>query len=550
MPVKLYVWKNHKFLKAIQHPGHASVMMTPIAAATGQPANDVYASWWPGGVLPAGGSKANMKNIVEPSGNRSFYDDQNEEMGDGTRLGLRTGRLTPRAGQQQVLSSSGNPVWVQAPDIAIELPGDMELLTLSSGEKIPGVGLNVKRMIWFWKLFCTAPNARYKMMSSQINCTSVALSVLEAGGIHLFAGKKFHRGPFLVPNNIISYVEEANEKIKRINETLTTLESAGFSTQDYANPAFKSAVKSQRSRGTIRRVAQFSAAKQNSLLESIELPKEVKSRYEATEMPNEIWTFEEWKNASYVKIGRRKEQVKAIDGLVTEYHQLSPFHKERPKAFARRLDILKEILSQSHDHMRSKLKSDRHEAIFQISKQSQEVYQWYRLFEEEINWEVQALPSGWIDPAYDSLPPPTGLDPIDTDASASDAFTASSYRSRTSSVARRTPIAGVNRPSNNTMIRAASRGTTGFNDQITSTDASMSAQYASIEGTLPPQEIVQSIQQHNNSEAIIATADWSGMSRINAATMRSRAYNRASPSSRDAGLEESYQSSYLEGSID
>jgi len=525
MPVKLYVWKNHKFHKAIQHPGHASVMMSPIVTATGHVSNDVYASWWPGGVLPAGGSKANMKNIVAPMANRTFYTDQHEEMSDGARLGLRAGGFAPRPGQQQVMSPEGNMIWVQAPDVTIEIPGNMELLTLSTGEKTPGVGLNVKRMVWFWKLFCTAPNSRYKMLSSEINCTSVALSILEAGGIHLFAGKKYRRGAFLVPNNIVEYVQEANEKIKRINETLISLESAGFSTQDYDKPDFRSAIKNQRSRRTIGRVSQYTAAKQNSLLESIDLPKEVKSRYEAAEIPNDIWTLEEWKNASYVKIGRRKEQVKAIDGLVAEYHQLEPFHKQRPKAFIRKLEILKEILSQAHDHMRSKVKSDRHEAIFQISKQTQEVYQWYRLFEEEMGWEVQALASGWTDPPFDTLPPPDGLDPIQDDSIVDARLTSANHLMSS---------------------HGRSSGSRPGSDLISHPDASLESQYAGIEGALPPQEVVSSIQQHSNSEAMIATAERSGKSRANVASTRSRTYDRGRTSSRDADLEESFQRSYID----
>lgn len=541
MPVKLFVWKNHRFLKAIQHPGHASVMMTPVAGSSGQPANDVYASWWPGGDRAAGGSKSNMKRVVAHDEHRSFYLDQHEEMSDTARIGLRAGGFAPRPGQQQVLNpSTGNMIWVQTPDVTIELPGDMELLTLASGDKIPGVGLNVKRMIWFWKLFCTAPNARYKMMSSEINCTSVALSILEAGGIHLFAGKKFHRGQYLVPNNIIAYVEEANEKIRRINETLATLENVGFSTKDYSSPEFRSAVKAQRSRRTIGRVEQFAAAKQNSLLSNLDLPKEVKSRFDDADMPTEIWTLEEWKSASYVKIGRRKEQVKAIDALVSEYHQLSPFHKDRPLAFVRKLEILKEILSQAHDHMRSKLKSDRHEAIFQIARQTQEVYQWYRLFEEDMLFEVQALPVNWVDPAFDTLPPPTGLDPINSaDDEAGTSHTRGASFARSGS--------GINRLAGGVISRVGSNNSP---DQITGTDVSLATQYALVEGALPPQEIVQSIQQQTNSEAIIASADFSGLARMNAATTRSRNYNRAQPTARNSSLEDSYQRSYLEDSYD
>ena len=127
MPVKVNIWRNHKFLRSAYHPGHASLLMSPVNESTGAVITDVYASWWPGEATAKQqrGHHEPIKNSfssIAPERGRVFWRDAFREMSDETRHQLDMGHFTPRAGQrqihepvsrgQQLLGLEGRQVWV------------------------------------------------------------------------------------------------------------------------------------------------------------------------------------------------------------------------------------------------------------------------------------------------------------------------------------------------------------------------------------------------------------------------------------------------------
>ncbi len=83
---------------------------------------------------------------------------------------------------------------------------------------------------------------------------------------------------------------------------------------------------------------------------------------------NKLWTLEEWKQASSVTIGSRRDQVLVIDRLLPVYHEAGP--KNRVSQFWLLFPIAKQITS----HLKEKgIRSDRHLAMAQLGRQVRNV---------------------------------------------------------------------------------------------------------------------------------------------------------------------------------
>lgn len=353
MPVTVYIWENASFVKAISHPGHASMSMTYIDK-NGNSVETAYLSWWPG-------QSASLLKKVPTHDNRTYEIDGTSELSSRARAGLANNTMTPRPGQVQ---SRG--VWIQEPQHKIVLPGRGEPFSVQQiGNPNPktcrSVGLNVYRMICWWNMFCAAPERFYRYISAHHNCVSVVLSALEAGGIHLFADKKFKRGSYLVPKDILSYLREAEHRMQGINICLPEY------LDNIANPDYEPETRGQR-----RIDKKMHELIDDPLMQSVQ----VETLGNTGSSPVfDLWSMEDWKAASYVKLGRRKEQVLAIDAYLKEYHQLGVFSTARPFAYHRKVILLDNILTKAHEHMAAKTNSDRGEAVFQLARQAYEMRQ-------------------------------------------------------------------------------------------------------------------------------------------------------------------------------
>lgn len=83
---------------------------------------------------------------------------------------------------------------------------------------------------------------------------------------------------------------------------------------------------------------------------------------------HKLWTLEEWKHASSVIMGSRRDQVLVIDRLLPVYHEAGP--KNRVSQFWLLFPIAKQITS----HLKEKgIRSDRHLAMAQLGRQVRNV---------------------------------------------------------------------------------------------------------------------------------------------------------------------------------
>ena len=85
----------------------------------------------------------------------------------------------------------------------------------------------------------------------------------------------------------------------------------------------------------------------------------------------DIWSLAEWKKRSAVRIGRRHSQVAAIDGFVQQYWDIGP-HWTVDNCNQKAL-VLYQVLEQIQDHIASKPKSDRREAVLKLGRRVLEV---------------------------------------------------------------------------------------------------------------------------------------------------------------------------------
>ncbi len=79
----------------------------------------------------------------------------------------------------------------------------------------------------------------------------------------------------------------------------------------------------------------------------------------------DVFSFATWVDRSYVLIGRRKEQVAAIDALLKQYHTI----RWDPISRTIKFDLLAQMFLLADDHYRNKPKSDRRRGILLLGEQ-------------------------------------------------------------------------------------------------------------------------------------------------------------------------------------
>jgi len=312
--LKIMLWRNSFGAKAMSHPGHVALAI----GDGGTPKH--YISYWP--APNASGSPVSARPAVF----HRFHNDLHAELGSRARTRLQEG-AAPRAGQANdiVIDVEGftvdNPqnVWVKLPDETIELP---------IADRNNSIGLSQDHIIDWWKLFSADLGYKhtYRFISRKINCASIVMSALTVGGARMCVrpDRKFM---YYAPNDIGKY---ARQLVKRIN-----------------------------------RMRQAAAAVTTA-------PQTQGVTYSVVD-PNgpDIWSLAEWKRLSAVRIGRRHSQVAAIDGFVQQYWDVGG-HWTVDNCNQKAL-ILYQILEQIQDHIASKPKSDRREAVLKLGRRVLEV---------------------------------------------------------------------------------------------------------------------------------------------------------------------------------
>jgi hypothetical protein len=312
--LKIMLWRNSFGAKAMSHPGH-------VALAIGQGGKpDHYISYWP--VANSSGTPVSAR----PAKFNRFAQDLMAELGSNARTRLQAGS-TPRPGQanDNVINVDGftvdNPqnVWVKMPDETFDIP---------IADSQNGVGLSQEHIVDWWKLFSTdlGYKHRYRFISRKINCASIVMSALTVGGARMFV-KPDRQFMYYSPNDIGKYARQLTKKINKMRQAAAVVQNA---------------------------------------------PQTPGVTYSVVD-PNgpDIWSLAAWKKLSAVRIGRRHSQVAAIDGLVQQYWNIGG-HWTIDNCNQKAL-VLYQVLEQIQDHIASKPKSDRREAVFKLGRRILEV---------------------------------------------------------------------------------------------------------------------------------------------------------------------------------
>ena len=312
--LKIMLWRNSFGAKAMSHPGH-------VALAIGQGGKpDHYISYW-----PTANSSGNGVSL-RPATFNKFAQDLQAELGSSARTRLQGG-ATPRPGQSNdaEINVDGftvpNPsnVWVKMPDETIDLP---------VADATNSIGLSQDHIVDWWKLFSTDLGYKhtYRFISRKINCASIVMSALTVGGARMFV-RPDRQFMYYAPNDIGKYARQLVKKINKMRQAAAAVTNAP------ATPGVT-----------------YSTV-------SVEGP--------------ELWSFPEWKKLSAVRIGRRHTQVAAIDGFVQQYW--STGSRWTVDNCNQKALLLYQMLEQIQDHIASKPKSDRREAVLKLGRRILEV---------------------------------------------------------------------------------------------------------------------------------------------------------------------------------
>jgi len=166
------------------------------------------------------------------------------------------------------------------------------------------------------------PQRRYQMISTEHNCCAYVVRALKAGH-----AERYVKAPTnLVFQGARTLLTWANELSIRIN-----LVNAGLGMRE---PTLRNAVPA--------------------------LPAWAPPAAGAVATP--VWTAATWRAQSAVTLGRRREQVAAIDDLLPKYHGSMDADEQ--------LRLLCDILMLALDHLRKKANSDRRSAVCQLARQA------------------------------------------------------------------------------------------------------------------------------------------------------------------------------------
>lgn len=305
--VTVYVWRY----EGEKRPGHAAVK---LRGGTGR---DGYISWWP----QAGGVRDHRKVYQGAISKRDVKDDMVSEISELTQIRLREGQFTPRPGQVVVRTyldydHEANLYGRQA-DEKIKLPG--------LGQSLTPYGLDIERMLQWWRVFCACPHPRYKFASKTSNCAAVAAAALRAGG-----ADQFHKPPsallFLDPNQIAAWTHKLRAAIDRKNE-----------------PAKRLAVE----------------------LQQHEEPPQLQS------LPDTgVISYEAWMQISNKDMGKsliRSDMVKKIDHKLKAFHAIKAFPHD--PGFNAKLEKLGEVMDAVHYYLSHKTGSKRSDAVLLMGRQ-------------------------------------------------------------------------------------------------------------------------------------------------------------------------------------
>jgi hypothetical protein len=348
--IRLLVWENAWGPMAFKHPGHVALAITDGDKI------DSYISWWPDDSDPT------FKQHV--TGNRvgnkhTIGTDYSSELGANSRARLLAG-ATPRPGQTnaELIQENGfyvkNPTkaWAKRPDHVVELPAFDD----RAPREMTTLGLCESNVQDWWRLYSEKKlgynQYRYKMVSKTNNCAAVVMAALVAGGCDLYLK---HDKVFMYysPTDILNYVNRLRIKINELNTKAQLINATMLSNHRKMTPETRSKFGSLNPDGAL-----------------------------------DIWTVDEWRRASAVTVGRRKEQIAHIDEMITQYWGLGSDWTDT-NATMKTLQLAG-ILQEVQSHIIEKPNSDRREAVLKLGSQCIMVLRERAAHCESWSWTIEA----------------------------------------------------------------------------------------------------------------------------------------------------------------
>ena len=357
--IKVLIWENAFLIGAMKHPGHSALAITEGHLA------ETYVSWWPASAT----AEENQARGFRKGGRQDIQTDYRKELGDRARLAL-SGGAAPRDGQtnEPVVDDRGVHVlnmaddWMQKPQHIIDIPS-FDDRNLQQGQQV--IGLCEANMRDWWRLYSNTvinrnTHHQYKFVSNRFNCSAVAMAGLVAGGSSGFV-KPSKAWFYYTPNDIRDYAFDLRNKLNEMNDQAIQINAQLLAQYRSYPPA-------RRQVGGIDYLHRTLAGDKRVF---------------------DIWSEADWRRESgrNVFIGRRKEQVAAIDTHIRDYWSRGQEWDETNYVY--KSMALAEILTQVQDHIIKKPNSDRADAVLKLGSQCMMVVK--DRAARNYDWEAQLL---------------------------------------------------------------------------------------------------------------------------------------------------------------
>lgn len=337
----LVIWENRDGVRAMQHPGHAALLLRRFSFTNLNANWDAtrirYISFFPGGSR----EKNTMKRPAQFSAH--YFWDMNFEMSERAQLGLRNKTMQRRRGQYVIghgEDAEQNPVEIygQMADGILPMPG------LSLADRYHW-GIDLNRIVKWALEFRTSKDFNYEFISKSGNCAGVAIRALRAGGGEAFAsviGGAPSLTLYATPKDCIQIGQAVMDGIRRVNHMM-----------DHLN-------------GVVQ-------GKYNNL-----------GGTHATRDISELYSAADWKRDSYVALKTRGLILRSIDSGLEKYHRLT-WDNNFPDKLTAYMTVLKGV----YDHFQVS-KSGKREPAFVVLA-AQLLFTWSTVAAEaDLSWDPRS----------------------------------------------------------------------------------------------------------------------------------------------------------------
>lgn len=337
--ISVLIWRSGIGpISTFKHPGHAALAISNGSTAT------TYISFWPAPRVANQPTPPFQALRGRPAAFHTPTQDLTGELGVRARERLNGG-ASARPGQVNTGTlhldgfqlANPNNHWVKMPDQQIEIPAVDDIMMREDLGTPTTLGLSEENIADWWRIFAARDfgyTHRYTFISNEANCASIVMAALLAGGSRMYV-RPDRALLYYTPNDVCAYATKLRNRILDVNRTA---QAAGNEVR----------------RNASRLVPQLRATYGS------QTPGPTGAVFD-------IWKLEEWRRASAVRVGRRKEQIATIDEKIAAYWAAGS-HWEQANLIAKSTALI-EMLTAIQSHLVEKPRSDRREAVLQLASQ-------------------------------------------------------------------------------------------------------------------------------------------------------------------------------------